>query len=164
MKRVIILEKKETPIHILVRFSDQLLENTDTITEHNRVIKQHGAVWFGKMGNTVAHRHIECLNEQIEKGIPTFAYLVKGNRRKSTFFQCKLLTASRSLPEEEAHLVPSYYHEKEIIRYIRFWMKISEASPLDASELSNLKVASSVFPISETLYKSSSGHFIVKQI
>lgn len=158
------MEKKQTPIHILVRFSDRLLEGTDTINEHNHVIEQHGAVWFGKMGSTVAHRHIEGLNEQIDKEIPTFIYLVKGNRRKSTYFQCKLIAASRSLPNEENHLVPSYYHEKEIIQYINFWMKISEISPLNSSELANLKVASSVFPITETLYKSSSGHFIVKQI
>jgi len=71
------------PVHLLLRFSDLLLKDGDTITEHNKVIESEGAVWFGKMGSSVAQRHIDVFNEQIQEENPIYVYLVKGNDRKS---------------------------------------------------------------------------------
>ena len=153
--------KTDKPVHLLIRFSNSLLKTGDTIDEHNKVVEQKGAVWFGKMGSTVSQKHIDVLNEQIEKGVPTYLYLVKGNRRKSTFYKAELIYASKSLPDEEKDLVPTYYQELDIPRFVKFWAKIGTITPADPADLRQLKVASSVFPISETLAKSSSGHFII---
>ena len=50
--------KSKTPAHILVRFSDSLLKDRNTITEHTQIIQREGAVWFGKMGSPVSQRYI----------------------------------------------------------------------------------------------------------
>jgi len=155
--------KTKTAIHLLVRFSDSLLRDRDTISEHNHVIKREGAVWFGKMGATVAQRHIDVLNNQVQEGVPTFVYLVKGNRRKSTIYRGSLAVASKSLPKEEKHLIPTYYADLDIPKYVRFWVKLTEIVPIEFSDLQKMQVASSVLPIRETLFKSSSGHFILRE-
>ena len=110
--------KQKKPIHLLIRFSDRLLENRNTIEEHQKVIGREGAVWFGKMGQPISQNAIDKLNKQVEDGIPTFIYLVKGNRRKPTAFISDLIIASKTIPEEEMDLISSYYKELEIFRFI----------------------------------------------
>ena len=63
--------KTEQPIHLLLRFSDSLLKDGHTISEHNLVVTCEGAVWFGKMGSPVSQVHIDRLNEQVQEEIPT---------------------------------------------------------------------------------------------
>ncbi len=107
--------------------------------------------------------HIDRLNKQLQEGIPTFVYLVKGNRRKSTAFRGSLLLASKTLPEGDEHLVPPYYGDLDIPKYVKFWVKLNGIVPIDSANLQTMKVASSVLPIHETLFKSSSGHFIIRE-
>jgi len=151
---------EKQPIHLLLRFSDNIYKG-GTIAAHQEVIDQYGAVWFGKMGSTVSQVHIDKLNQQVEENIPTYVYLVKGNRRKSTYYISTLLLASKTLPDDEARLVPRYYADLNISKYVKFWVKLGDFGILEAAELNKMKVASSVLPIGETLYKSSSGHFII---
>ena len=156
--------RKEKTVHLLLRFSDSLLKNEDTITNHNNVVLRNGAVWFGKMGSTVSQVHIDKLNNQIKENVATYVYLVKGNRRKSIAYRAKLIFASKSYPKDEENLIPEYYRKLDIPRFVKFWVKIGEIVPVDHVELNKLRVVSSVFPLSETLSKSSSGHFIIHEI
>jgi hypothetical protein len=77
--------------HLVVRFSDTMFGVGDVVSKHNEIIARHGTVWFGKLGQTLSQSRIDMLNKQVEKGIPTFLYLVKGNRRKSTAYRAPLL-------------------------------------------------------------------------
>ncbi len=86
--------KQKKPIHLLLRFLDRLLDNSGTIEEHQKVIEREGAVWFGKMGQPISQNAIDKLNKQVEDNIPTFIYLVKGNRRKPTAYISDLVAAS----------------------------------------------------------------------
>jgi hypothetical protein len=151
----------KSPIHLLLRFSDTLLKEGDTIGEHNQVVSREGAVWFGKMGSPVSQHHIDLFNKQVEDGIPTYVYLVKGNRRKSIAYRCRLIAAARSLPENEKHLMPSYYNDLDLTKYMKFWVKLSDLIPISFDDLSKMRVASSVLPIRETLIKSATGHFFL---
>jgi hypothetical protein len=153
--------KMEKPVHLLLRFSDSLLKQGDTIHEHNQVIAREGAVWFGKMGSPVSQNHIDTFNKQVEKDVPTFVYLVKGNRRKSKAYRGNLVLASKKLPDDEKYLVPAYYADLDTPKYVKFWVKLNEIVPIDLADLNKMQVASSVLPIAETLAKSSSGHFII---
>jgi hypothetical protein len=153
--------KMKYHVHLLLRFSDSLLKTGDTITAHTQVIEREGAVWFGKMGATVSQHNIDVLNDQVKKNIPTYVYLVKGNRRKSSAYRGKLVVASKTIPIEEQHLAPQYYEELDIRQYMKFWVKLSEIIPIDMAELQKMRVSSSVLPIQETLVKSSSGHFVI---
>lgn len=155
--------KPNTPTHLLIRFSDRLLENKGTIEEHQKVIDEAGAVWFGKMGQPISQNAIDKLNKQVEEGIPTFIYLVKGNRRKPNAYISNLVLASKTIPEEEKDLIPPYYKELEILRFIKFWVKVTNLHEIDLKDLTKMGVASSVYPLLETLVKSSSGHFYIKE-
>jgi hypothetical protein len=134
----------------------------DVVSKHNEIVASHGAVWFGKLGQTLSQNRIEMLNHQIEKKIPTFLYLVKGNRRKSTAYRASLLLVSREIPENKA-LIPAYYAEKDLIQYMKAWMKIGQIESIELSEMDKLKAINSVFPIAETLALSSSGYFLVHE-
>ena len=134
----------------------------DVVAIHNAIVKKDGAVWFGKLGQTLSQNRIDMLVKQIEQGIPTYLYLVKGNRRKSTAYQAKLLAVSRDKLKDKK-LIPTYYGEKKLLQYMQVWMKISQIEPIDMSEMDSLKAINSVFPISETLSRSSSGYFLVHE-
>ncbi|MHA1226579.1 MAG: hypothetical protein ACTSPV_07560 [Candidatus Hodarchaeales archaeon] len=127
------------------------------------MIENEGAVWFGKMGQPISQNAIDKLNQQVKDNIPTFIYLVKGNRRKPTAFISDLIIASKSIPQEEENLIPSYYEELEIIRFMKFWAKVKNIHKIDSRELNKMGVASSVYPLQETLIKSSSGFFYIKE-
>ena len=150
----------DKPFHLVVRFSDTLFGMGDVVALHNAVVTEHGAVWFGKLGQTLAQGRIDMLNQQVEKNIPTWLYLVKGNRRKSTAYRALLMSVSREAPKDAA-LIPAYYTEKDLLQYMKVWMKIGPIEPIDMSEMNNLRALNSVFPIGETLARSSSGYFLV---
>jgi hypothetical protein len=147
--------------HLVVRFSDTLFGVGDVVEKHNLVVAKHGAVWFGKLGSTLAQGRINLLNKQIEQGIPTFLYLVKGNRRKSTAYRAQLLSVTREMPAKEKRLVPSYYAKQGLLDYMRAWIKVGEIVPVEMSSLDNFRAMTSVLPLYETLARSSSGQFLV---
>jgi len=101
--------------HVVIRFSDTIFAVGNVVELHNAVIEEHGSVWFGKMGQTISKNRVDLLNEQVEKKIPTFLYLVKGNRRKSTAYRALLMNMQKEKPQDGA-FIPHYYIEKGIIQ------------------------------------------------
>jgi len=152
----------DNPFHLVVRFSDTMFDVGDVVSLHNNVVTEHGAVWFGKLGQTLSQERVEMLNKQVEKNIPTFLYLVKGNRRKSTAYRAPLIIVEKETPNE-TELIPAYYAEKDLIQYMKAWMKIGRIEAIDMTEMWKMKAINSVFPISETLVRSSSGYFLVRE-
>ena len=149
-------------LHLVVRFSDTMFGVGNVVARHNEVIETQGAVWFGKLGQTISQTRVDALNNQIEKGIPTFLYLVKGNRKKSTAYRTTLLQVSKEKPEDTTS-IPAYYVEKDLLKYMKAWMKIGQIDSIDMVEMDGLRAISSVYPITETLAKSSSGYFLVRK-
>ena len=150
-------------LHLVIRFSDTMFSVGDVVALHNQVMDEHGAVWFGKLGGTLSQSRIEWLNKQIEQKIPTFLYLVKGNRRKSTPYKTDVLAVSRNFPKNEKALVPAYYSEKKLLKFMNAWVKVGRIEQVEISDLKNLKTINSIFPIEETLVRSSSGYFLVHE-
>ncbi len=150
------------PFQLVVRFSDSMFSMGDVVALHNDVVHQHSAVWFGKLGQPISQGRVDLLNNQIAKNIPTLLYLIKGNRRKSTAYRAALIRLERDTPKETA-LIPSYYAEKNLIQYMKVWMKIDQIEPIEMSEMDKLKAINSIFPIAETLTLSSSGYFLVHE-
>ena len=149
--------------HLVVRFSDHMFGIGDVIAKHNEIVSRNGYVWFGKLGTTISTSRIETLNLQVSQPIPTFIYLVKGNRRKSTAYRAQLIEIAKELSESETKNVPVYYTEKDLVQYMKTWFKIGQIAPIDMSEMGNLRALNSVFPIQETLVRSSSGYFLVHE-
>lgn len=133
------------------------------VSIHNEVVEKHGAVWFGKLGGTLSLARIEMLNKQVEQKTPTFLYLVKGNRRKSTPYKAQIMTVSRDFPKKEKALIPSYYAEKKLLKFMNAWVKVEHIEQVEMADLKNLKTINSIFPIEETLVRSSSGYFLVHE-
>lgn len=44
-------------LHLVIRFSDTMFEVGDVISLHNKIVEEHGAVWFGKLGGTLSLSH-----------------------------------------------------------------------------------------------------------
>lgn len=145
---------------MVVRFSDTMFGVGEVVAEQNDLVDQHGAVWFGKLGSPFSLIRINLLNKQIEQGIPTFLYLVKDNRKKSTAYCANILLITRDYPREKA-LIPAYYKKKKLIDFMKVWMKIGKIRPIEMENMSKLKAINSIYPIAETLVKSSSGYFLV---
>ena len=154
---------ESSPLHLVIRFSDTMFSVGDVVSFHNEVVDRHGVVWFGKLGGTLALSRVEMLNKQIEQKIPTFIYLVKGNRRKSTPYKASIFSVSRDLPKNEKALIPSYYAEKKLLKYMTAWVKMGHIEQVEMSDMKSLKTINSVFPIEETLVRSSSGYFLVHE-
>lgn len=150
-------------LHLVVRFSDNLFSVGDVVEKHNIVASKNGYVWFGKFGSTISEKRIEMLHGQIAKKIPTYIYLVKGNRKKSTFYRSDLLEITKQLPKSEEKKFPEYYIENKLKQHIQTWFKISQIIQVEDSALSKLKAIGSVYPIQESLVRSSSGYFLVHE-
>lgn len=150
-------------LHLVIRFSDTMFDVGDVVSIHNEVVRKHKAVWFGKLGGTISFSRIETLNKQIAQKMPTFVYLVKGNRKKSTPYKAQIFMITRDFPEKENDLIPSYYAEKEILKYMTVWIKIGHIEKIDMTELKNYKTINSIFPLQETLARSSSGYFLIHE-
>lgn len=150
------------PLHLVVRFSDTMFGVGNVVAEHNNLVEKHGAVWFGKLGSPLSVMRVAWLNDQIEQNIPTFLYLVNGNRKQSTAYRASLLSVSKELPKEKS-LIPAYYNEKKLLQCMKVWMKIGKIEPIEMKDMSKLKAINSIYPIAETLVKSSSGYFLVHE-
>jgi len=150
-------------LHLVVRFSDNLFSVGDVVEKHNEVVSKYGYVWFGKFGSTISDTRITMLHNQIAKKTTTFIYLVKGNRKKSTFYRANLLEVTKQLPKSEEKHFPKYYIENKLQKHIQTWFKITEIEPIEDSAMSKLKAIGSVFGIQETLVRSSSGYFLVHE-
>jgi hypothetical protein len=149
-------------LHLVVRFSDTIFSVGDVVALHNDIVAAQGAVWFGKLGQTISASRMDMLNQQVAKGTPTWLYLVKGNRKKSTAYRAALQQVSREMPAATV-LIPAYYAEKDLLQFMKVWLKIGQIEAVEMSEMDQLKALNSVYPISETLVRSSSGYFLVKE-
>ncbi|MCL4270999.1 MAG: hypothetical protein KJZ72_15700 [Anaerolineales bacterium] len=150
-------------LHLVIRFSDTMFDVGDVVSNHNEVVKKHKAVWFGKLGGTLSLSRIELLNKQIAQKIPTFVYLVKGNRKKSTPYKAQIFTVTRDFPKTEKDLIPSYYAEKKLLKFMTVWIKVGHIEKIEMDDLKNYKTINSIFPLQESLSRSSSGYFLVHE-
>jgi len=151
------------PIHILMRFADKLFSVEDVIARHQQVIAAHGAVWMGKVGKPLAEKYVAAINRQCREGISTHLYLAQKTKVGYEVYMGEVLAASRETPTEGL-LVPSYYEERKILRYITFWVKLSGIQRLDNESVRRLRIASSGTRVPEALATSMAGMFVVRDV
>jgi hypothetical protein len=72
-----------------------------------------------------------------------------------------MVYAAKAFTKGEEYLLPPYYLDMELTKYMRFFVKLEEINPIDFENLAKIRVASSVLPLRETLIKSSTGHFFL---
>ena len=147
--------------HLVVRFSDSLYKGIDTIQEHELVIKDKSAVWFGKIGRPLAERKIKLLNSQIHNNVPTYLFLVQRKESGYVWTQGILEKVTTELARNDRTLIPSYYNRHNIDKQSVIWFKVSKLFTASKSDIQKCHVVSSNKPISETLNTSMAAMFMV---
>jgi hypothetical protein len=148
------------PLHLLMRYSDKFSDNT--IAAHLDVVSRKGSVWLGKMGKTLARRHVKTLNEQCSNKIPTYVFLVQRLPGGYEVYQARLAEVSRSFPEDQK-LIPPYYDKQKITSYIRLWQRVTAIKKIDSAVLKRLHIATSGSSAADTIRQSMAALFIVRQ-
>jgi hypothetical protein len=97
------------PKHILLRYASSLSGLKNTIEEHQRVLREHGAVWFGKMGRPFGAATIKIVHRQIEAREPSFLFLAVKPGRDFDAHRGEISQMVLKLPPGEQQLVPDYY-------------------------------------------------------
>ena len=146
--------------HIVIRYSDKF---GPTVALHNEVATKGGLVWFGKMGATVADRWVRMFEQQINKGVRTWLYLVKRDGARYSFHKASMHRIEKSPPKQFGD-VPAYYKSHNLTEHMSCFFQIESLQSCSTREVSNLRLASSGSSITETLAVSMAGSFIVEQI
>lgn len=139
---------------LLIRYSDKLISDIDTIEEHNKIIQKEGSACFGKVGRFIGKQNLEnCNNNTIEKWL----ILVKKENKQYIFHKAPISSAQRTKPNLK--LIPNYYRDKG---GITCWICLKDIfTKMDRQEIVQWVVKSSQERISKTLSESQSGYFIV---
>jgi 5-methylcytosine-specific restriction enzyme B len=73
------LDPQIEPLHLLFKWSTDI--EPQTVELHRAIADEKGAVWWARLGGTGADaRKLAQIKEQLERGIPTFAFLYGGGQ------------------------------------------------------------------------------------
>lgn len=97
----------ESPLHILLRWSESGASGHDTLLEHRKVLAERGSVVWAKFGRPLASTRVNTLQDQIQAGVPTFAYLLGGS--PSTMVRASISAIHSGLTTVNSTLIPEYY-------------------------------------------------------
>jgi hypothetical protein len=148
---------------VAIRFSDDLYSIGDTIGEHRDVIDRVGAVWLGKFGKTLAVRHVDAINTQIDAARPSYLYLIRKRQSSRGYdaFRGDIRAISRDEADVDRTLVPSYYDRLNLWPVVGVWIRLSSLEDIDPIDLEKVCVLRSNMPLAESLRLSMAGMFIV---
>jgi hypothetical protein len=140
-------------VHLLVRYRDPA-PGIDTIREHEKLLAEHGAVWFGKFGKAVGAGSIDLMRDQVRARVPTFLYLT--TRRDKGQLEVHRghvdqLTGDTLPPAEEGSLIPTYYSRIGLQPDVRLWARLTRLEEIPEERLDGLVVASSRRPVRDSL-------------
>lgn len=153
--------KSESPVHLLMRFSNEMSRVKDVIEAHRAVIDEHKAVWLGKMGKPLGMPKVDKLNAQSKSGVPTYVFMVQRVKGVYQVYRGTVLEVARRRPERA--LVPPYYLKDNIVQYVSLWIKLSQLEKVNLDELSNYRIASSGMAVPATLTRSMAALFFIKE-
>ena len=153
----------EPPVHVLMRFSDALNPNGNTIEIHQQMIAEKGAVWFGKAGKPLGYRHVARISRQCEEHVPTFLYLVQRIEGQYELHKGSVLQVVRSLPSSERQFVPDYYSDLYFLKNVRYWTKLSTLTRAPKDEMEKLVLLNTGMPARLSLMHSMAGLFLVRR-
>lgn len=134
---------------LCVRFVD--IGGFDCIQEHLELIKKHGHVWFGKIGNKPTAK---VLNRMIEE---KSNYILLKDPKNA--FICEFEAFSETKPDNCEFPI---YYQTEIMptRNFSIWFKLTSIVKVhDLNSLNNVVLKSSFNPILETARRSMASHF-----
>ena len=150
------------PVHLVMRFSDQLFRVGNVIERHTDVLDERGVVWVAKLGRPIGHTRVHRMNAQIAAGVETYCFLVQATRRGPDAYRCSMTALSRSCPTDYSEHAPPYYDELGYRSSASTWVQVRSIEAIDPYRLQELSVASSGQPLREALRSSMSSTFFVR--
>ena len=146
---------------MVIRYSDALYGNIDTVSAHRTIVEARGSVWLAKVGKPLGLSRIKTLKEQIDSGIGASLYLVQHKAGKYSWTGACLEDVRRGPAPSEEELIPKYYKESGLLNHAATWFRVSGFYDVTPKEKGSLVVASSRRPIGSALTTSMAAMFIV---
>jgi hypothetical protein len=130
------LDPEVEPLHLLFKWSSEA--ESETISLHREVAEREGSVWWGKFGsgpNPISAAKLKQVQDQLERGVLTHAYLY--GRGTGTRTRLEEITVDPDEVDEARR--PDYYEKEGCNLFVR----LSGFEPLGADWLAaNLALAS----------------------
>lgn len=148
------------PIHIALRYGRSQTGMQDPVGAHQAVIREEGAVWFGKLGKAIGADTISKINAQAPSE-PTYLFLAARAGRELHTHRGAIEQMTSELPSGERALVPEYYDDLGLMPQITTWFRLTELRADNVRTFQRLKVASTGTPLLSVLGSSQRSMFIV---
>lgn len=122
-------DEPSSALHILQRWSYD--RDPDTIQKHQKVAEEHGAVWWGRLGDpegraAIGKPRLKELQAQVDAGTPTYVFL----HRTGEVWRTRLVEIRTDRPTDELELIPEYYRDD--VGKHHLWLKLHDFEPLEA--------------------------------
>jgi hypothetical protein len=151
-------------LHLIVKYGNQLAKGRNTISEHRHVLREHGAVWFGKIGPGIGKRTIEAMIKQINGGKPAYLFLFqRSGLEHFNIHRGKIVTIAEIRPRDEELLIPAYYTTCGFEWQMKLWIKLSSLVRVSAEHLANYHTASSGKKALHTVSRSMASVFVIAE-
>jgi MrcB-like, N-terminal domain len=118
------------PTHLVSKWSASL--EKDTVSLHQAVADEKDSVWWGRFGHRahpIQPSRLKALRDQIERGIPTYAFLHGGKKAVRT----RLLEITVDQEDVDEARLPGYYEKADCDLFTR----LAEFESLDDDWLAN---------------------------
>lgn len=137
---------------IALRFGEHFSPDCGTIAAHQQLIDKLGYVWYGKMGNPVAARIVEELQEQEDTKILLI------NSGKADRYWAHVSEIIKETPPLEG--IPEYY--RDLTEKFKTWFKVTRFEQAPRDIMSKCFVSSSGNALGEVSRHSMSPYFIIE--
>ena len=150
------------PIHIALRVSASASNGAeDPFEAHAAVLEANGAVLFGKVGRPMGTSTMALVNEQVERGIPTYLFLAAPAAMRMRVFRGQVEAVGPATAQHDAALVPAYYKQQNLTARIGSWFRLSSLERDEVATLRGLVNAKSGRPVLSLFAASRSSMFLV---
>ena len=137
---------------IALRYADTFAPDEGTINAHIKIIKEHGFVWYGKLGSAVSNR---VINEVLDNENPRILLIHSGKYDRYWAYIDKI---QHETPD--VNYIPDYYRDNA--NKFNTWFRVIGFEIASSKVLSKCKVASSKRPLNEVSRSSMSPYFIIE--
>lgn len=125
---------------IALKFNNNFASKDGTIEEHNKLLKEKGYVWYGKLGTPLSKRNKESIVSSEHPHI-----LLVNNRDNEYYWAC--IEKIEYQPDDEN--IPEYYRARK--SDFTTWFKIVKLVKTDKEILRKCIVTSSSRPLIEAM-------------
>ena len=137
---------------IALRFADNFAPEGGTIKAHERLIREHGFVWYGKLGAAISSR---AKHSVLDNDNPKILLIHSGTPFRYWAF---VEDITRDLPDSIA--IPKYC--ANMSEKFGCWFKITRFEEAEKTVMSQFVVTSSGKVLTEASRRSMSPYFIIE--